>query len=227
MNDIIVIGGNHHNTLGVIRSLGERGLSPMLLIVTTEKKAFVTYSLYLKRTVQIENDDDIPNTLLNEFTDNCNRPVIICCLDSSSGIVDSNRDILASNFILPGAYKQGRISGLMSKKVMADIAIEIGLNIPITCYGNDDNLQIKYINSFIVKPLVSMKGSKMDICICQSWDEVKYHVGKIGADGRTAGRGRKPSVKPDVAGFELPTRFLGLPLFLPQGWRVCHQQLCG
>ena len=31
-NKIIVFGGNHHNTLGVIRSLGEAGITPILIL---------------------------------------------------------------------------------------------------------------------------------------------------------------------------------------------------
>lgn len=31
-NKIIVFGGDHHNTLGVVRSLGEAGIKPILIL---------------------------------------------------------------------------------------------------------------------------------------------------------------------------------------------------
>lgn len=33
----IIIGGNHHNTLGVIRALGYKGINSLVILVTNEK----------------------------------------------------------------------------------------------------------------------------------------------------------------------------------------------
>ena len=41
---VIVIGGNHHNTLGVLRSLGEKGVFSELILVTSSKYPYVKYS---------------------------------------------------------------------------------------------------------------------------------------------------------------------------------------
>ena len=49
MNRVVVIGGDHHNTLGVIRSLGERGIHPDLILVTPSKITFVDASIYIDR----------------------------------------------------------------------------------------------------------------------------------------------------------------------------------
>ena len=32
-NKVIVIGGDHHNTLGVLRAFGEKGIYPDLILV--------------------------------------------------------------------------------------------------------------------------------------------------------------------------------------------------
>ena len=40
-NNIIVIGGNHHNTLGVIRSLGYKGLRPYVILITNNNKPYI------------------------------------------------------------------------------------------------------------------------------------------------------------------------------------------
>lgn len=44
---VIVIGGNHHNTLGVLRSLGEKGVFSELILVTSSKYPYVKYSKYI------------------------------------------------------------------------------------------------------------------------------------------------------------------------------------
>ena len=181
MKEVIVIGGNHHNTLGVIRSLGEKGILSTLIIVTKEKKPFVCYSKYLKRTIQIDNNESIPEVLLTEYKTNDNTPVVICCSDGASGIIDENKEILSNFFFLPGADEQGRISYLMNKKVMSNLAIKTGLQIPLTIYGDDLNKENIPLPC-ILKPLISRKGSKSDIRICKTIEDVRCGLEQIGAD---------------------------------------------
>lgn len=44
--EVIVIGGNHHNTLSVLRSLGEKGVLSLLIVVSHDTKPYVGYSKY-------------------------------------------------------------------------------------------------------------------------------------------------------------------------------------
>ena len=44
----IVIGGNHHNTLGVIRSLGRKGVMPYVILTSGDNNSFVLKSKYIK-----------------------------------------------------------------------------------------------------------------------------------------------------------------------------------
>lgn len=145
MNKVVVIGGDHHNTLGVIRGLGERGVFPDLILVTPSKMTYVDASKYIASQWKINCDDQIVDLLLSQYKDEREQPVIICCSDTSSGVIDDNKDKLTPNFLLPGAENQGQISSLMSKKRMAELAIKVGLNIPQTTYVNNsaDLSQIK------------------------------------------------------------------------------------
>lgn len=182
MNKVIVIGGDHHNTLGVIRGLGERGIQSDLILITPSKMTFVDASKYVNCSYKINNETDLANLLLTHYKNEQVPPVIICCSDSSSEYIDSNRDVLAPSFILPGAEKQGRISYLMSKKIMSEMAVEIGFQIPQTCYGDEIDIEPIIPLPCIIKPIVSAKGSKTDIHICHSWDEVIKDVEEIGRD---------------------------------------------
>lgn len=182
MNKVIVIGGDHHNTLGVIRGLGERGLKSELILVTSGTMTFVDASVYVTRTFKTENDDELINLLLEEYCNEKEKPVVICCSDTSSGVIDENRDTLEPYFILPGAKKQGMISRLMSKNIMSDLAREVGFQIPQTFYGNDVGVEPCFPLPCIIKPLVSRKGSKLDIQICTTWEEVLQGVNHIGVD---------------------------------------------
>ena len=92
MNKVIVIGGDHHNTLGVIRGLGERGVKSELILVTPSKMTFVNYSRYVSSCIRLEDDSKIVETLLTKYKNEQEKPVVICCSDSSSGVIDENRN---------------------------------------------------------------------------------------------------------------------------------------
>lgn len=180
MNKVIVIGGDHHNTLGVIRGLGERGVRSDLVLVTSSSMSFVEASKYVERWWKIDNDGLIVDLLLKEFRNEVERSVIICCSDSSSSIIDSNRNQLLSFFILPGAEEQGHITHLMNKKNMSNLAIKVGFKIPQTCYGAEIDCKPNVPLPCIIKPIVSARGSKTDINVCHKWQDVIDYVDAIG-----------------------------------------------
>ena len=173
MSKVVVIGGDHHNTLGVIRGLGERGVNPDLVYVSTTSRTFVNCSKYVRKCTRVREANEIVNVLLSQYKDEKGKPVVICCSDSSSGIIDDNRNQLAPFFILPGADKQGQISSLMSKRKMADLALEVGLAIPETIYIINPTKELKKVNlPCIIKPLESRKGTKAEISICKTYEEL-------------------------------------------------------
>lgn len=177
MSKVIVIGGDHHNTLGVIRGLGERGVKSELILVTPSKMTFVNYSRYVSSCIKLDDDSKIVETLLNQYKNEQEKSVVICCSDLSSGVIDENRNKLTPYYLLPGAEKQGRVSELMSKKTMAELAIEVGLSIPGTYYlgGSKEELD-KIPLPCIIKPLESRKGSKAEISICKTREELNAYV---------------------------------------------------
>ena len=69
MNKVVVIGGDHHNTLGVIRGLGEKGIAPDLILVTPSKMTYVDASKYIARQWKIDCDDEIVDLLLSHYKD--------------------------------------------------------------------------------------------------------------------------------------------------------------
>lgn len=177
VNKVIVIGGDHHNTLGVIRGLGERGLKPDVILVTKEKRSFVDASKYINRSWKVKSEEQIVELLKEHYKQEKVKPVLICCSDATSGIVDDNRDSLDQLFYLPGAEQQGRVSEFMDKKQMADLAIKSGLNIPRCYYINSLETDITLINTpCIVKPIVSRKGGKSDIAICRTISDLEHYA---------------------------------------------------
>lgn len=178
-NKVIVIASEHHNGLSVIRALGERGLKPIVILVSNPRLSFVSKSKYIARTIFVEKEEDIVDVLLKLPTYG-RKPVVIACFDKVSSAIDKNVNILKDRYLLPGSSEQGRISYLMNKQVMSDLAVEFGLNIPkskvLSVKSSTDGITYPCIT----KPIASKDGFKADICICKSKEELLHYLRNIG-----------------------------------------------
>src|SRR5699024_9531972 len=106
-NKIIVLGGNHHNGLGIIRSLGEMGIGVYFIAIGV-KKSFVVKSKYIKRYWIVEQEKEVLDILIQNFGKDQFKSIIIPSDDNSATIIDENLDYLIDNFIIPN--KIGRAS---------------------------------------------------------------------------------------------------------------------
>lgn len=175
MEEVYVIGGDHHNTLSVIRALGYKDVRPNVIIVSDKKKPYVGYSKYIKAKYVVPTDDSAIDILKNISITN-SHPVVIACSDSASSAIDRNRDVLANHFSLPGSLFQGRITEMMDKGRMTELAQSIGICTPPSWIINKgDNLD-KVGFPCITKPLLSKDGHKTDICICESKEELRSAI---------------------------------------------------
>ena len=174
----VVIGGIHHNTLGVIRSLGSNKLvnfSITLLLVdeNAKKKNFVSASKYVrKRNVFIiKNNDALIETLLSISSDGIKR-VVICCSDGSAETVIAAKDQLQKFYYCPSTKLN--IRELMSKSCQFEIAEKVGFNLPQTKIINKDKLNDWCLFPCITKPEKSVYGAgKADIQISKNEEEFK------------------------------------------------------
>ena len=180
LNKIIVIGGIHHNTLGVIRSLAFANVHNIFLILVGNDPDFISCTKYIKRKniIKLKSDSLLLDTLLKIGPTFSTKPTIICSSDSSISIIDRNLKSLSEYFLLPNAFgKQGEINRLMDKTIQCSIAKECGLHIPQSkTIANLDDLNDWDIFPCIVKPLESIYGSKNDIKVYYSKDDLYKDV---------------------------------------------------
>ncbi len=162
MNDFdcaIVLGGNHHNTLGVIRSLGREGvMSSVILYPKSNSDNYILKSKYICDYDVVNDEDAVLQALKKRVKSK--KQVIICCSDKTASIVDKNHLELETNFLLPGC--DGALTSIMNKTEMFRIAEESGLKVPFTVELDSDNEKVIETIPFpcIVKPLASIEGSK-------------------------------------------------------------------
>lgn len=178
----IVIGGVHHNALGVVRALGHGGLLKKdLLFITwgnSRRSNLITASKFVSKsnTIYCKTGEELISYLTSLTFEN--KPVIISCADVVTEIIMKHRQELRSNYELPGASIYPT-KDVMSKTVQSSIAVESGLNIPPsfeleTKSANLDNIDGFYRSEYpcITKSVTSVDGGKESIHIANNKQEL-------------------------------------------------------
>lgn len=176
--DVIVIGGDHYNALGVIRSLGECGIRPYFVLLNDTKNAMSAQSKYIKKLFLIKEseEDNIDNFLISNFGDANNKKIIIPTGDPIEKYLDEHYKELSAYFYLPNINEtEGMITKYMDKLFQYELCKKNKVNIAESFFV-DLNKKIDYNvfpNKVIIKPDVSADGNKADIIIATGISEIK------------------------------------------------------
>jgi len=175
----IIIGGNHHNTLGVIRALGYKGIQSLVLLVTDENDPFVSFSKYILKCVLLKSKQEIVPYLLNYAKDKNNKIVIISCADYVTSELDNAFDALKDSYFLPTSNKQGMCNHYMKKDIMVKLAHKVGIKCPKSwVVDNRSDINVGMSIPCIVKPLASIYGSKAEIRIIRDKETLYSYLVK-------------------------------------------------
>ena len=181
--DVLVLGGNHYNTLWVVRSLGLVGFIPTLIVLNEDSdRSFVQKSKYVKKRYVVSSCDEMLSVLIDL---NFDRKIsLFSSSDNISDFIDKHYYVLNHKYYLPNCKNiEGALSKWMDKKVMNEAALNAGFNIPYSMELSTNEYEtlnyetIKY--PCIIKPLKSSQGSKNDFNICNNKDELYKSLNKI------------------------------------------------
>lgn len=172
-NYAVVIGDWHFNSLGLIRSLGEEGI-PVIYINLSEG-GYGESSRYTFKTYHSgEKEKEIVDALLTVIKENKGKPVIFTACDAAAFALDNHYEELKDKCFLPGL--KGKAEEYMNKENMCKAAKEAGFIVPETdTFFLDANFK-ENIKDFgfpcILKPVLSVEGSKSDIQICYDIEDL-------------------------------------------------------
>lgn len=173
MNTAVILGDSTHNTLSVVRSLGQAGIPFTLLLAGEEDTCNVAKSKYIRRNKLIRLNSTIEFLAALRDMTVTDTPKIICTYDAAAELVDEHEEKLSSKFVTPCRGK--RIGQLFNKDVQCDLARACGLTVPLSYLFHRsediDTLPLPY--PIILKPLYSTKGEKSDIHICRSKSDME------------------------------------------------------
>ena len=181
--NVAIIGGMHHNTLGVIRSLGEKGvIKDNISVLVLNKKGnegdFLSYSKYVDRhnvSFTVSDDGIIPWLLL--LATDGKRRTVICCSDGSAREVISHKDVLSDSFDIPDSIV--RIEDLMSKETQDIIANECGFLVPRRAVVTKSSWKDWDIFPCITKPIISAFASKDYVQVANNQEELASIMNSI------------------------------------------------
>ncbi|MBR1986893.1 MAG: ATP-grasp domain-containing protein [Mogibacterium sp.] len=177
----IVIGVDHYTPLGLVRSLGINGIRPYLIVL--RKKRFsaglATASRYVKKVLQIDSFEELPDLLLSQFGDEEYKPFVYTCNDVATSVLDDLFDELQSRFILSNCGGAGMINHYMQKEMLNDAARKAGLNVATTWTIENDEIPDNVIYPVITKPFESYEGWKKDYYVCSNREELADALKKV------------------------------------------------
>ena len=121
----IVFCGDHYNPLGVVRSLGEKKLHPIVILVA-KRPHIVNLSRYAKKIHRVDDIESGLNILLQIYGDEKRKPFIYTCSDEIAALLDQNYGRLIDKFFFFHGGRQGIITQYLNKKLISELAVEKG-----------------------------------------------------------------------------------------------------
>lgn len=156
----IVLGGDHHNALGVIRALGRMKVPvDLYLLAASDEKPYITSSKYISKTYRFETPDQVGDAL-EEFSASGEKAVLLCCHDALSEMLDRRQTEFEGKFLFPHSTFSS-VTSLQDKRKMGELAQKCGMAVP----------QSSSEFPLILKPANSIHGKKDDILICSGKEQ--------------------------------------------------------
>lgn len=190
---VVVLSRSYSTGLSVIRSLGAAGFT-VDLIANAHKAGFTEVagaSRYVRNYVEVVSkkvksgrDLELLEELFKYEGKYEQKPVLFPTDDYTASVMDENRDDLEKIFIMPGVTdgKQGDMTALMDKRAQSRLAKESGLRVPLEwIFDLEEELVIPddMVYPCFVKPIESISGYKREMAVCNSEDELKFHLDKL------------------------------------------------
>lgn len=184
-NRVVIIGGDHQNTLGVIRALGANGyITDVIIHGIAKKRPLCFHSKFCtgQKLVVSESELDLIRTLF--LLENTGTAVVPTS-DFAQYCIDKHYNDLKRSFILPSiGCQQGQICKYMDKLEQVQLAqgAHIRMAKSAAFYLSDvTESDIETCISTvgfpcILKPQVSAQGSKSDISLAKNEAEFKEQL---------------------------------------------------
>lgn len=179
LHKFIVISEDHYNPLGIIRSLGEKGMSPISILVG-DKPYLINHCKYVSKLHQVKNLAEGYKLLMQIYGNETYKPFVFCSDDNTTSFLDLNFNELKDKFFVYNAGGQGKITWLQNKDNITNLGSIAGLTIPKKEIVDTGILPTSLSYPIITKVLASTMGAwKGDVYVCNNEEELEEAYSKI------------------------------------------------
>ena len=168
MTEVIVFGDCSVNTLGLIRSIGEKGIPVSLMLGRGEKDdCYARFSKYVNKIYWL--DTAMP-AFFNDISAEDGKPIVLCSGDVQMALIDAHYEELKDKICAFNAFgESGRINFFMDKNQQLPVARRSGLATIKTWEIEDvDSIPHEITYPCIIKGNNSLHSGKDDLHVCQS-----------------------------------------------------------
>lgn len=169
----IVLCTDHYTPLGIIRSLGEIAIYPIVILVA-DNPHLINYSRYISILHIVDTIDAGYKLLQTKYGNEKEKPFLFMAGDKIVSFIDTYYDEIVDKFITYNSNNEsGRLNWLMNKDNITDLALMSGLDVPLKEVVNTGFLPQKLKYPVITKVLKSTLGAwKNDVHICSNEKEL-------------------------------------------------------
>ncbi len=171
---VIIVGDSFNNTLGLIRSLGQAGIKPTLILVGDDR-LFISKSRYVGETIMVETEEEAM-TKLRELEPKMKDAYVICSNDHAAEMLDRHEKEFSKSYRTPMRGKE--IGKLFTKNAQCELAQQCGMTIPRSVLYNRGEEIPSLTYPVLIKPDESNLGEKSDIHICHNRHELDESLDK-------------------------------------------------
>ncbi len=169
----ILICGDNINSLNIARSLGEKGITPVVVMQQEDKSRLLASSRYINEIIYAQDFNDALSILLS-YANVEYPPFVYITDDNHLQVLDAHFGQLKEKFYLFNAAEEGRLSYYLDKEKQCELAKEVGLHVPGYEEVERGELPKSLTYPVITKTSNSYSaGWKRDVTICYSADELK------------------------------------------------------
>lgn len=126
---IVIWGPDNYNMLGLLRQLSSAKEEVFLLINGADNKC-ATKSIYCKSYRCTKDYKEGLEYLIQNYKVTSNKHILIPTGDRAAEVIDDNKPILESIFVLMGTSQQGLLKRIDNKIVMVSLAQKCGFIVP-------------------------------------------------------------------------------------------------
>lgn len=178
----IVFCGDNGNSLGLCRSLGEKGIDPIVVLYVSNPY-LINHCKYVKHIYHVESIEAGLDLIIAQWGNESLKPFLYTMDEDVAQLLDQRYDDLIDHFYFFHSGKQGRLTYYLDKKHTCDLAEGCGIPQPKGEVLKKGELPKTLRYPVLTKVTMSTKGAwKDDVYVCNNEDELKEAYTHIVAD---------------------------------------------